>query len=186
MNRLISTLLLIFTFQVAHATSFDEMLSAAKAGDTNAQLSIGLSYYFGQYVRNKSPIEQSYPLAVQWLTSAAEQGHSYAQFHLGGMYSQGKGVEQNHTSATKWLLASAAQGNVKARTNIAIYYYEGKHIEQELNEAYAWASLASYQGSKNAANLVSQIIPKLANRSVADNLAGEYFKKYGVTDPYAK
>ena len=52
--------------------------------------------------------------AVKWYRKAAEQGHVYAQFYLGGRYATGEGVPKNYIQAYAWANLAAAQGYKKA------------------------------------------------------------------------
>lgn len=83
------------------------------------------------------------------------------------------------------MLAAAKNGDSMARVVVAYTYYLGKYrdgtvVEKSYEKAYAWASLANYQGNEEAKKLVNSILPKLKDKSAADKLAGEYFKKYGA------
>ncbi len=69
---------------------------------------------------------------------------------------------------------------VVAYTYMLGEYRDGTKVDKDLNKAYAWASLASFQGQPEAKKLVNGIIPKLEDRSAADEMAGEYFKLYGA------
>ncbi|MEP3200725.1 MAG: peptidoglycan-binding protein [Rhizobiaceae bacterium] len=52
--------------------------------------------------------------AVIWYRKAAEQGNAAAQYHLGKMYSEGKGVEQAGDVALQWFLKAGKQGHPEA------------------------------------------------------------------------
>lgn len=83
------------------------------------------------------------------------------------------------------MLAAAERGDSMARVVVGYSYYLGKYrdgtpVMRDLDKAYAWAALANYQGEPHAQGLLNVVIPKLVNRSAADVLAGEYFKRYGA------
>ena len=184
--QLVLTVLVLFHCSLAASaasTDFPTMKLHAERGESGAQLLVGLAYYFGEY-QDGTSIEVDYEQAVYWLRMAADSGHSYAQWHLGGMYREGKGVQRDIKKAARLFLQAAKSGNVKARVNIAAAFYSGAGVEQDFDRAYAWASLAAVRGNEIAKNLVQKILPKLENRDRADSLAAEYFKKYGVKDPY--
>jgi len=172
----------------AHAAGAEDMQAMtlkAEQGDAVAQLGLGLSYYLGRNVRDGSPLAQDYAQAVRWLEQSAKSGNSYAQWHLGGMYHEGKGVAQDDGLAARWFLEAARQGNLKARINIAFFYFEGTGVEQDFEKAFAWASLAAYRGDRNAGNLVRYIRPHIEDRDRAEELASEYFTRYGVLDRFS-
>ena len=52
--------------------------------------------------------------AVKWLLKAAEQGHAFAQSHLGHNYQNGRGVIQDFVQAHAWLNVASANGWSKA------------------------------------------------------------------------
>lgn len=179
MGRAIASLIFLFhifpTFAVE--ISFDEMKFHAEKGDHHAQFLIGFSYQIGNYY-DVMTIDKNPDEALKWILLSAEGGFSYAQFHLGGMYLQGKGVEQDDVMAAKWFLEGAKNGDIQACVNIAILYFEGRGVKQDLEKAYAWGSLAAFKNNKNAKSLIQAVLPKLQDRENADLLAAEYFKKY--------
>lgn len=184
-QRLTSVIVLSLLMGPLNAATFEQMLSAAERGDARAQLSVGLSYYFGQYVQDRSPMPLDYEQAVNWLSQSAEAGNGYAGFHLGGMYSAGEGVEKDSTKAAHFYELAAKAGNMSARHNLAQMYFSGDGVVKDFTQAYAWAALAAYQGAENSKALVSRIIPELADREAANRLAESYFQRYGATDEYA-
>ena len=59
-------------------------LKKAKAGDPDAQFTLGIMHYTGVgELWNKTK-------AAAWLRKAAEQGHADAQYYLGDIYAKGK------------------------------------------------------------------------------------------------
>ena len=52
--------------------------------------------------------------AVKWLTKAANQGHSEAQYQLGKMCATGTGTLKDSVEAYCWFNLAAAQGHEKA------------------------------------------------------------------------
>lgn len=70
--------------------------------DSRAQAVLGYMYAYGLGV------PQSYPVAVDLLSRAAESGDPDAQHFLGLMYDKGLGVLQNDILAYKWLNLAAA------------------------------------------------------------------------------
>ncbi len=52
-----------------------------------------------------------YDKAVREFLLLAEQGHAEAQFHLGVMYSQGRGVPKDSVQAYRWYTLAAGQGD---------------------------------------------------------------------------
>ena len=76
---------------------------AAEQGDTEAQVSLGIMYVYGQGVI------QDYVEAVRWFGKAADLGYPWAQSNLAFMYSKGHGVPQDPVQAHKWYNLAASR-----------------------------------------------------------------------------
>jgi len=61
---------------------------------------------------------QDYETAYKLLAPLGEQGHAFAQFNLGTLYSEGKGVPHDHKEAVKWFRLAAEQGDVAAKSQL--------------------------------------------------------------------
>ena len=89
---------------------------AAKQGNADAQLTLGMMYSGG------IEVAQDDKQAVAWYRKAAEQGDAMAQFNLGVMYNTGSGVAQDYKQSYAWFSSAAANGHsnaVKARDIMA-------------------------------------------------------------------
>ncbi len=75
------------------APLLDQCLTAANAGDKEAQYQLGLYYYEGQLT------PPNYPLAINWFKKASLQAHLDAQVKLGYMYFKGQGTPINNLQA---------------------------------------------------------------------------------------
>ena len=73
-----------------------QMMTAAEAGDAEAQHSLGVAHENGQGVTS------SYTVAREWYEKAAAQEHAPSQYALGLFYEEGKGVRSNPRVARKW------------------------------------------------------------------------------------
>lgn len=114
---------------------------AARAGDDNAQFSLGYCYAEGHGV------QQDYEEAVKWYSLAAEHGNVSAQNNLGVCYATGHGVTQDEEKAVKWYRKSAEQGNDVAQSNLGFYYLNGKGgLPQDYEEAVKWFRKSAKQG----------------------------------------
>lgn len=92
------------------ATSFDQLLQAARSGDPAAQNVLALRYATGQGVK------LSESEAVHWFTKAAEQGCVPAQSKLGALYYSGRGVPQDLTRAYFWMVTARLSGDEASNT----------------------------------------------------------------------
>jgi hypothetical protein len=153
--RFISTGLLCTLF-ISHtlATTLEEYLPQAFAGDNAAQNRVGEIYMYGHGVP-KDPIEASI-----WFIKASENGNPFAPNHLSVLYANGEGVEQSWETAAKWLKVSAKRGYYLAQHNLAVAYEEGNGLERDFVESYVWATLAK----ENCCNL--NISPALRQKIV--------------------
>src|ERR1700751_4519427 len=68
--------------------AFKHYMTAAEAGNANAEYHVGVFYYEGVSVR------KNYRLAVLWFRQAAEHGDATAQHALGKAYRYGWGVRK--------------------------------------------------------------------------------------------
>ncbi len=55
---------------------------------------------------------------VIWYRKAAEQGDAEAQYHLGYMYTVGRGIPENDVKAYSWWSVAKAQGEKQATSNL--------------------------------------------------------------------
>ena len=93
---------------------------------------------------------QDYETAYKLLTPLGEQGHAFAQFNLGTLYSEGKGVPQDHKEAVKWFRLAADQGDTFSQYNLGMSYAKGHGVLQDSKEAVKWYRLAAEQGLAEA------------------------------------
>ena len=103
----------------AQTPEIDALRARGVPGDVEAQVTLGLMYFFGDGV------PQDYAEAVRWLRQAADQEHANAQYNLGVMYAEGRGVPQDEAEAVRWYRLAAAQGLAGAQFNLGFMYFEG-------------------------------------------------------------
>jgi TPR repeat protein len=113
----------------------------ANGGNVGAQATLGALYAAGSY-----GVRRDYGRALELLRAAALQGHSYAQFGLGFMYSQGKGVPKDEAEAVSWYRKSAEQWNARGQANLAAMYEEGRGVPKDKVTASMWLTLADEGG----------------------------------------
>lgn len=83
--------------------TFPEWMAKALDGDPEAQCNVGVFYVNGE------SIPQNFHLGVEWLGRSADQGFSYAQFVLAGLYTRGVGdLPPDTLKAYFWASLSAA------------------------------------------------------------------------------
>jgi TPR repeat protein/formylglycine-generating enzyme required for sulfatase activity len=126
--------------------SFPEIQQQASIGDPTAQLTLGVFYSNGHFVKMDDPE------AVKWYRRAAEQGLAKAQFNLGVMYGAGEGVPKNDAEAVKWFRRAAEQGHAMAQNNLGVRYANGRGVPKDDAEAVKWYRRAAEQGLAEAQN----------------------------------
>src|SRR3990167_7346161 len=113
------------------------------------EFALALKVYFGD---GEGKDEKNLKKTVEWLTAAANQGHSIAQHNLGVCYHQGEGVEKSFEKAVEWYTAAVNQGLCRAQNNLGYCYHQGEGVEKSLEKAVEWYTAAAIQGDSGAQN----------------------------------
>lgn len=127
-----------------YATAIAEWQPLAEAGDTAAQLAMGILHENGRGVPRDNV------QAAAWYQRAADGGHPIAQFNLGNLYQQGLGVERDPAQAVYWWTLAADQDLPNAQLNLGIAYHMGQGIEENQEQALALFLAASQAGNPAA------------------------------------
>ena len=101
----------------------------AKAGNTDAQASLGRLYLYIDCLKNEST-------GLQWLRKAAKQGDPDAQCDLGECYAYGHGVQENPSKAREWYQKAAEQGHARGCFHLGLFYRYGS--KEDPDEALRW------------------------------------------------
>lgn len=133
----------------------DLLTQSANLGYAPAQVDLGKVYYFG-LAGNRDDNE-----ALVWFKKAAEQGDAKGQYHLGQMYTEGKGgLKESEKEASEWYEKSATQGYAPAQYYLAILYLAGiDGIEKDQSKALDLLQKAAAQGNKEAVDLLGKLQP---------------------------
>lgn len=122
----------------------EDLLKAAKQGDSNAQVNLGFMYERGQVVA------QNLSEAIRWYRKAADQGEPTAQNNLGVMYQQGMGVTPDNTEAMRWYRKAAEQGFRSSQMRLGAMYDAGDGVPKDYAEAFRWYQKAAEHGDADA------------------------------------
>ena len=87
-----------------------ECITAAEAGDVNAQAKLAFMYAKGI---NTNKDEAT---SIKWYQTAAENNHTDSQYNLALMYAKGRGVPLNYVYAYVWLTLAVKQGFTDANS----------------------------------------------------------------------
>jgi TPR repeat protein len=116
----------------------------AVAGDTRAQLQMGLAYEFGDGVA------KDMDKAMHWYRIAADRGDPVAQTDLGYFYESGANGPKDPAEAAKWYLRAAISGFTRAKFNLGVLYLTGAGVQKSDNEAAHWIGEAADDGCPSA------------------------------------
>lgn len=147
-----------------YATAKKEFRPLAEAGDTQAQLLMGLMY------DNGLGGQRDYALAFHWYRQAAEQGVARAQFNLGQLYEAGDGVTRDLELALHWFAKAADNGFAEAQYRYGLALSDDKLLPRDEIAAYQWLSLAAAQPVEGAAQAAAAR-DRLAHGMRAEDIA---------------
>ena len=187
MKKFFLIVLLVANYAFVYASDIASLETLANKGDADAQLKLGLKYYFGKGV------EQNYKKAFEYFTKSAEGGYAWGWYNLGTMYEhyRGEGAVYSdsekaiecYTKAAelgivdamlklgelyggyvnkesmsfKWYLKAAESGNANAQHEVAKCYSWGRGVEQNREKTLYWYKKAAEQGHEGAKRMVWQM-----------------------------
>ena len=121
---------------------------AAEAGSLEAMYDLSDCYYDGEGV------DKNMPLAIKWMTKAADGGYVKAQAALGAAYCMGgDGLDQSYTLSEKYLLMAANKDNVDAQAFLSTLYIAIEDYEK----AMVWARKATQMEHPQACLMLGRI-----------------------------
>lgn len=99
--------------------NFDNILAQAKGGDLDAACEVAHRYRLGLGVH------QSWPKAIKWYTSAAEEGALVAIVWLGRIYGGRGNREPEPELAHYWLNLAVEAGDSSAMCDLGLHFFNG-------------------------------------------------------------
>lgn len=125
----------------AYAAALELWEPLARAGNARAQANIGACFAEGLGV----PVDP--PLALKWLTLAAEAGYAPGQRNLAALFLRGgRDVEPDSARAAELYRRAAEQGDALAQDMLSWMLLEGEVMPPDPEEARRWASAAAEAG----------------------------------------
>ena len=121
-----------------------ELKKKALAGDTKAQLRLGIAYEFGEGVARN--VDE----AAHWYRIAADRGDPIAQTNLAYLYENGRDGVRDLSEAARWYMRAAVSGFARAEFNLGTLYLQGSGVERNDEEAAHWIGLAAEAGCPSA------------------------------------
>ncbi|KAG0256886.1 hypothetical protein DFQ27_005430 [Actinomortierella ambigua] len=125
--------------------------TAAKAGNTDAQLFLGWIYGHGRGV------VKSERDSFWWYRKAANGGNVVAQIRIARMYENGQGVvPSNASKAVTWYRRAADGGSAEAQLALGRMYTDGYGVKEDTFQAVRWYKMAAKQGHHEAQTILGQ------------------------------
>ncbi len=115
-----------------------DTLQAAESGHPEAQFRVGKKLLMEAALES-----QKAPEALEWLTRAAENGHTGAMIQLGRMFRSGVGALQNYDIAADWIQRAAAANDPEGMLELGRFYRDGIGFDKDLISAYVWMNRAA-------------------------------------------
>lgn len=147
---------------VSNMSEIDWLNQLASAGDSGAQLQLGLAYREGRY-----GLEPDAETGLYWLTAAARGGNAYAADQVANRYAA-KGPQQMQ-QAVYWWQQAAHGGNADADVRLGEYMMH-KHMNKQ---ALPWLRKAADRGDRRAHRDLASIYRSDDSISEADLQRGE-------------
>lgn len=139
---------------------FEALSRKAEAGNADAQVYLGLSYFTGV------DAPQDLIKAERWLHKAATQNHIEAQYFLGTMYINEKGALGDRADGVGWIHKAASQGQTNAQLALGVMHFKGDRVPKDNVLAYAWLNLAASNGTLESLKYRSQLESRLTSDEI--------------------
>lgn len=142
--------------------ALDNFMIAAKQGDHDGELGIGMMYFTG------NGVVKDYGEATHWLTAPADAGNNSALYTLGLINETGGGgVLQNRKTAFVFFRRAAEKGHVDAQYSVGNAYNFGLGIPTSYPMALQWYQRASASGNSSATTAIGVLYAE--GRGVTQN-----------------
>lgn len=130
------------------AESYEDLRSAATAGDASAQLALGTALL-------ESEAEEDWARGISWLEKAARQGMP-VYLLIGDAYRDGIGVARDLETAARWYRVGAEVGDGLAQLALGKMYLDGEGVIRDLLQAAVYLQLAEQRLSDPVARAEAQ------------------------------
>lgn len=117
----------------AYALLNAETMNAAEAGDAEAQFRVGRKLLLDATLDGRKGAQ-----GLEWLTRAAENGHTTAMIQLARMFRTGIGALQNYTVAAHWVERAAHAEDPEGMLELGRFYRDGVGFDKDPVHAYVW------------------------------------------------
>ncbi len=124
----LTVIFLIYSILNSYAginNSISSLKEQAAAGNSEAALQLGNSYFYGLNTDKDSSA------AFLWYLKSAEKDNKAAMFNTALCYDQGIGTKEDKILAIRWYTKAAAGGVIQAKYNMALYYRDGAKLKSD-------------------------------------------------------
>lgn len=138
-------------FAAAASSDLEQIRSAARAGDAQAQLQLGMEYFYGSRKTLAKPAE-----AMHWLNSASDAGNSEAMVFLAKLLRVGsKELDRDLRRSFQLCEKAAAKGHAEGMDLLAEAYFNNMGVEDLSKKtreqlAVKWLKKAAKMGAFRA------------------------------------
>lgn len=135
-----------------YATAINSLITAADAGNGDAQCELGFMYY------NGDGVTKNYGTAASWLKKAAAQGDAQAMYMLALMYKYGEGVTKDINQYARYMKAAAENGTGENASEyfVGMCYYDGTGLPQDYSKAAEWFKRATNKNISEAFTMLGE------------------------------
>ena len=121
---------------------------SAKQGHADSQYQLAKKYLHGWWGGTG---KDDGKVGIEWMISAAEQGHKEAISDLAipGYLPRGEGI--------KWLKIASNNGDISAQHNLGLEYYAGEYVRQDNTLSKKWLGISCDNGQRLACEAYRQL-----------------------------
>ncbi|WP_196141084.1 tetratricopeptide repeat protein [Aliikangiella sp. G2MR2-5] len=136
-------------------------LEGANKGIVRSQWLLANIYYY-----NLGDLGKSKERALEWFTSAADNGLTDAQVFVGESYIYGDGVEKDYEKAYHYFSVAADNFDASAEFNLGMMFYNGYGRKKDFSAAISWLKRAASQNHSMSINNLAWLYATSDNRSL--------------------
>lgn len=126
------------------ATAYAAYGPQAEAGDSDAQVRLGVLYY------DALGRKQDFVLAESWFRKAAQRGSAEAKYRLALLFSEGRKGAPWDLEAAHRFLAESAPTYPEAAYKLGRFYWDGIGVPEDRIKAREWMEKAAAKGDSSA------------------------------------
>ena len=130
-------------------TAYAAYTPRADAGDSDAQVRLGVMYY------DALGRKQDFVLAESWFRKAAQRGSAEAKYRLALLFSEGRKGAPWDLEAAHRFLAESAPTYPEAAYKLGRFYWDGIGVPEDRIKGREWIEKAAAKGDSSAIDWIS-------------------------------